>query len=311
MSKQGGDPLSKYKSHLLLLAVAMIWSGNFIFGKIMIEELPPWTISTWRWFLATLIMLPLAYYWEREKLWQGFKHWKKLLLMGITGVFAFNTLVYMSLQYTSPVNSALMGTTTPVVLAILGYFVLKEKITTRQSFGMVVSMIGVLWVISQGSLEKLLEVNFNPGDLIMLCNILIWGIYSMVGRILMKEISSVIATALSCLFGLLMLIPMSMWELWNNPIVTVSWPALIGVMYVGIFASVVAFFWWNQGLKSLGPAKAGVFLNLVPVFAALFGYLFLGQGITMAQIVGGNLVFLGVYLTSSRSKELQKKVQTA
>ncbi|AVX21300.1 Permease of the drug/metabolite transporter (DMT) superfamily [Carboxydocella sporoproducens DSM 16521] len=286
---------------LILVLTNLLWGGNFVFGKFLVKMIPPWTLAALRWTVASLILLPWAW-WQEKLAWPQIKKYQKhLLLMGISGVFLFNSLVYLALKYTTPTNAALISSANPVVIAALAYFLFREKLNRRQLLGLGLSLTGVVWVVSQGSWQRLTRLGLNWGDLTMVLDLFIWTVYIFSSRQVMKEIPVLSATAWSTAIGTVLLYPVAGWELGQINIMALPWqrPEVItGILYIGIFASVLAFIGWNKGVQGLGPARAAVFLNLIPVFAALLSWLVWQQPLQQAQLIGGLLVAGGVYLTN-------------
>lgn len=159
---------------LILILTTLLWGGNFVFGKFLVTLIPPWTLAALRWTVAVAVLLPWAW-WQERLSWpqvQNYRH--SLLLMGISGVFLFNSLVYLALKYTTPTNAALIGSANPVVIAALAYLLFRERLNRRQLLGLGLSLTGVVWVVSQGSWQHLSELGLNWGDLTMVLNLFIW-----------------------------------------------------------------------------------------------------------------------------------------
>ncbi|MHB1167069.1 MAG: DMT family transporter, partial [Carboxydocellales bacterium] len=263
--------------YVLLTLATLFWGANAVVGKIVVHELPPLTITTLRWIVAAFILVPYAYSQEGDRLWQGLTYWKPLVLMGFTGVFAFNTLVYYAVKYTSPINVSLINASGPIVIAVIAFLMTREKLKGIQLLGMLLAMSGVVWVISKGSLQLLFKLQLNWGDLLMLGAIIIWSIYSITVKVAVKHMSSLTATTLSTLIGLAGLIPVSLWEMTLHPVGRITWTSVVGIIYLGVFASVLAFLWWNLGVSLLGVSGAGVFMYLTPVFTVILAYILLGE----------------------------------
>lgn len=295
--------------YFLLTMTTLFWGANAVVGKLLVNELPPLTITALRWVVAALILVPLAYAQEGHMLWRGLKFWQTLIVMGITGVFAFNTLVYYAVRYTSPINAALINTSGPIMIALLSYFLTGERLKGRQVAGMLLAMTGVFWILSKGSFQVLLSFNFNWGDLLMLVAIVVWSIYSITVKRAVKYMSSLAATTLSTLIGLIGLIPFSLWEISVYRVDRIGWTGVAGVVYLGIFASVLAFLWWNLGVIKLGPGGAAVFLYLTPVFTIVLSFILLGELVTGDQLLGGLLVALGVFLTTRGEAEQPRRLR--
>lgn len=286
--------MNKYKVWLLLIICNLFWAGNYVFGKYVTADVTPLWITFSRWVLACFILFPIAHFRERPEWKQVRKSWVSLLVMGILGIICYNIAVYSALNYTSSTNAALVNSLTPGTIALFSVILLKEKISKLQAVGVLVSLLGVLVVLTQGNLMKLFQMEYNKGDLIMLIAVVAWTLYSIIGRRL-SNIPPITATAVSALFSTILLAPFAITQ--GIDVSQISLLALVGILYIVIFASVCSFIFWNMSIRQIGASKAGIFLNLMPVFTALISWI-LGDKITGAQIGGGLFVFIGVYLTT-------------
>lgn len=302
---------SKKKAMLFLLFTTSFWGGNFVVGKVVVNLVPPFIMSFSRWAVALVILIPLLNRvgWPKKELL--IKHWKSLIVMGISGVFGFNSLVYFAVKHTTPVNAALVNGLTPIVIIILSTIFLADKLSLNQLLGILLSFVGVIIVISQGTIETLTDFQFNAGDLIMLIAVVLWGIYSILMKKLTVHMSSLAITTYSAIIGWTLLIPFAVWEYFSISSIQFNFTSITRLLYIGIFASVLAFLGWNEGVIHLGPSKASVFVNLIPVFAAIFSFIFLHEKLLLHQLLGGALVVMGVLTTNYRdllkSKLLNKQ----
>jgi len=217
--------------------------------------------------------------------------------MSITGVIAYNYLLYEALRYTSSLNASLVNAVNPVLIALFSALILKEKIPLKNKLGLFVSLCGVLLVLTKGQLLQIFKLEYNTGDLLMILAILVWTFYSILGKKILS-IPPISATAVSVLIALIILLP---FVLHTGLQIPQNTQALVGIIYMGLFPSVGAFVFWNIGIRQMGPGRAGIFMYLITVFTAIIG-LILGQSITYIQISGGLLVFIGLYLSSSKSR---------
>jgi len=294
------DP--KKKALLFLVFTTAFWGGNFVVGKVVVQFIQPFMMSMSRWAIALSLLIPLLYRqgWPERKTW--INHWKSFLFMGITGVFGFNTLVYFAVKYTTSVNAALVNSLTPVVIVILSGVFLSEKLTVKQLMGVFFSFVGVVIVVSQGDIGTFLQLQWNTGDMIMVIAVLFWGIYSILMKRVTVTIDSLTATTFSAIIGWLLLIPFAIWEVMQTNHLQWNITSITGLLYIGVFASVLAFLGWNEGVIQLGPGKASVFINLIPVFAAIFSFIFLHEGLSLYQLLGGGFVITGVLITNHITK---------
>lgn len=294
--------------YLLLILANMIWGGNFVIGRVAADYFPPLTFSLLRWLLAFLVLSLFM----RNRLkteWKNLWNYKWiLLLLSVTGIAGYNTIIYFSLHYTTSINAAVVNSTTPLFIAIFSVFVLKEKLNPYQGAGIIVSIIGVTFILSKGTLQSLQSFSFNKGDLFVLVAVIFWAIYSVV----IKKYAAVLPTLptlyITSFVGVLLLLPLSLLELnqSNQSVLFNSFSVFI-ILYVGILASIIAFLSWNTGVSKIGASKSGVFLNMLPVFATIFATVFTDENLFWYQIVGGLIVVSGVILSSKKSNRNYKE----
>ncbi len=286
--------MSKYRVWLLLVASILFWAGNFVFGKYILTEMTPlWMIFS-RWILASIFLFPIAYFIEKPNWKLVSKAWLPLVSMGLLGIFGYNMVLYSALKYTSSTNAALVSALNPAVIVLFSVFMLREKITRLQTSGIVLSLLGTLVVITQGNLSQIFYKEYNKGDLLMLAAVVIWTLYSIIGRRL-TTIPPITATAVSALFATIIIAPFAIAQ--GIDLTRISPLAVTGILYLAIFPSVFSFVFWNISVQAIGISQAGIFLNLIPVFTAIISGI-LGERISGTQVLGGLLVFMGVYLTT-------------
>ncbi|MCY9514466.1 DMT family transporter [Paenibacillus apiarius] len=282
-----------------LVLANIFWAGNYIFGKYVVAEMTPIQMTFSRWLIAVVFLFPIAHLIEHPNWKEVWARWKILLAMAVTGVMTYNYLLYEALRYTSSLNASLVNSVNPVLIALCSALILKEKIPFKNKIGLCISLCGVLLVLTKGQLLQIFRIEYNTGDLLMILAILVWTLYSILGKKI-QSIPPISATAVSVLIGLIVMIPFVL----NAGIqIPQSAQAIIGIIYMGLFPSVGAFIFWNIGIRQIGPGRAGIFMYLITVFTAIIG-LVLGQPITFIQIAGGILVFIGVYMSSSKPKSV-------
>lgn len=280
---------------LFLILANLFWAGNYVIGSYVVEELSPLQMTFLRWFIALFLLFPIAQWIERPNWKSVWKEWKALSLAGLLGIVGFNFLLYEALQYTTSMNASLISSMNPVIIVLFSSLLLKERIPLRSGIGLLISLVGVLLVLTQGKLHQIFHIEFNKGDLFVLLALLVWTFYSILGKNL-KSIPPISATAVSVVLGLLMMLPFVMVSGIPYPL---SSQNIIGLLYFGIFPSVASFIFWNVALRHTDASRAGIYINFIPVFTAVIN-LALGKKINFIQVVGGILVFIGVYLTSKK-----------
>lgn len=280
--------------HILMLLVPLIWSSNFVLGKILVQHLPPFTITTSRFGIALIILLALLKF-------KGLLKWPekdlllKITLLGISGIFGFNTILYIGLKYTTAVNSTIINAFNPVVVAIMTALWLQEKPALSQMAGLLLSFLGIFIISVKGSWQVMLSLGFNPGDIIIFLGTIVWAFYTVLGKKVMSRLSPLETTTYANFAGVVFLIPAMLYE-WDGKAPRFNPDHLLILLYLGIFASVLAFLWWNKGVAEIGPTRAAAFYNLIPVYAAVLAYFILGEKLHLYHLAGGLMVLSGVYL---------------
>jgi len=290
---------------LLLTIPPLMWAGNAVVGRLMVGHVPPLTLNFLRWVLTGLLLLALASHSLRPwpATWrQVLARWPYLLATGLLGVGFFNSLQYAALVTSTPINLTLVGASLPVWMLAVGALVFGERPSPRQLLGAALGLVGVLLVIGRGSWTSLVQVEFVIGDLLMLLAIIGWAFYSW---LLVRPPASMRGEArprwdwagillIQTALGLLAASVFAAAEqALDAPPIRWSPGVVAGLLYVSVGASIVAYRCWGLGVAAGGPALAGFFNNLTPLFAALLSALVLGErpqlyhGLAFVLIVGG------------------------
>ncbi|WP_085991417.1 DMT family transporter [Oceanobacillus senegalensis] len=293
--------------YILMVLVVIIYAGNILVGKA-INDLPPFTIAFFRLLVAFIALLPFGLKQAQEK-WSLFPEYKKpILIMSLTGVTFFNTFIYGALQFTSATNVSVLESSIPVLTVILSAIILKEKLLKVQWIGVVLSFLGAIWVILDGKLLLLASTAWNIGDGIMIGAIVCWSIYSIYVKQYMQLFPSFGAPFIMTGISVLALLPFVAIEWITYGIPTFQIPShILGLLFLGIFPSFIALVFYNRAVTLLGPSHASVFLNFLPVVTIIGAFLWLGETITLLQIIGSAFVIFGVMLTTQFGQEQKKK----
>ncbi|MGD6843534.1 DMT family transporter [Bacillus infantis] len=287
----------------LMLLTSLLWGGNFVVGKSLVEYASPVALTAFRWIIAVICLFPIVLR-KEKKLLPPAKSLVPLLLMGVTGVVLFNIFQFWALEETTATNVGLISTLNAISIAVFSALFLKDRINLPQILTMLFSLFGVLLVLTKGHLEMLLSLTFNKGDLWMMAAVCIWGIYSVLGKWAGKYTSPIMSTFYSGVFGLAILLPFSYSDLQvNNPDLSFAG----SMLYTGLISTVVCMVLWNKGVQKVGAVTAGVFLNFNPVFTAILAFLLLGEKLESIQFLGGMIVILGCYLFTRLQAQRQRK----
>lgn len=281
-----------YLYYFLLLFTSFLWGGNFVVGKTLVDHASPVTLTTLRWIIAVIVLIPIVW-WKEKSLLPSRKAIFPLILMGLTGVVLFNLFQFLALDFTSATNVGLISTLNMFSIAMFSFLFLKEKINALQIGSMLISFVGVLLVLSKGHLEVLFSIGFNKGDLLMAAAVCVWGIYSVISRWAMKYTTPLMATLYSGIFGVIVLIPFNVRDF---TITNLHASFVQSIIYTGVVSTVVCMLLWNIGVQKLGATTSGIFLNFNPIFTAVIAFMWLGERMTWIQGVGSLIVITGCFL---------------
>jgi len=289
------------RAYLYLTLCTLFWSGNFIVGKVAtLFEIPPLTLNFYRWFLAFLILCPFTL----KGVIMNFKEIKKnflvLVIMGFTSISVFNSVVYYSLNYTQVLNGVLMISTIPVFIIFFSGLFKTESIRIYQIIGVVISLMGVISIITKLDLSLLLSLKLNKGDLWMLVAMISWTTYSLLLGKKKVKLEPFIFLQTIIIIGLLFLLPMYIAEMLVGKKITINFPVIMTIGYVVFFAGIGAYTFWNAAIKLIGPSRSGVFLHLMPIFSSLMAVFLLGEQFSFHHIVGTLLIISGILLSSKK-----------
>jgi drug/metabolite transporter (DMT)-like permease len=283
---------------LILLLTSFLWGGNFVYSKFLIGHATPVMLTILRWAIAIVVLFPLLKK-NGGKMLPSKDSILPLFLMGASGVVFFNIFQFLAIAQTSAINTGLISTLNPLSIALASALFLHEKIKFRQLLAMLFSLFGVLVVLSKGSLNRILSLHFNNGDLWMVAAVILWGIYSVMGKWAMKKVPPITATFYSGFFGLVMLLP---FNLKDFQITNINVPFILALVYTGIVSTVVCMTLWNIGVQKIGTVKAGIFLNFNPIFTAILAFFILHETLKWAEFAGSIIVITGCFLFSRFSK---------
>ena len=285
--------------YLLLSITTMCWAGNAIVGRLAAGHIPPVTLSFLRWSLAFLILLPFA--WKHlVRDWSAIRsRLGVMVIISVTGIGAFNTLQYWALEYTQALNTLLLQSAGPLVVAVWSLLLLGVRLTLAQAAGVVVSLIGVLVILLHGDLSTLSSIEFNKGDLIFIVALIIFGFYSVM-TLKRPAIHALSFAAFTFGCGAACLVPLLIWELFARPVMQINTANLLSLFYVAVFPSTLAYLCFNRGVQLIGANRAAPFFHVVPLFGAVMAMVFLGEHPQLFHVVGFALVLTGVFVASRK-----------
>jgi drug/metabolite transporter (DMT)-like permease len=284
--------------YLLATLPPLFWAGNFILGRALSQTIPPIALSFWRWALALLILLPFA--WSRLRGQRGTlrRHWAVLSLLAVLGVTNYNTFAYLGLQTTTATNAVLLVSTTPVLIPVLSFLLLGQRIGLRQAAGILLSLAGVAVIVARGELGALGALGLASGDLWILAAVVSWALYSVCLRWRPAHLDPLALLAVTMAIGLVPLVPLYGWELGQGLGFQLNPVTLAAIGYVALFPSILAYVFWNRAVAQLGANRTGQFLHLVPAFGALLAMPLLGERLHPFHLVGIGLIGAGIVLAT-------------
>ncbi|HUP96819.1 MAG TPA: DMT family transporter [Usitatibacter sp.] len=283
----------------MLSLTSLFWSLNWVIGRAMVGHVTPLTLTFIRWLVAVAVMMPFAWPSVRAHWPVVRRNWKVIAWLGFWGTGLHNAFAYVGLQYTTATNGVILNSSIPILIILLGWLIYRETITRLQMLGVVISLAGILAIISRGDLAVLAHLELNKGDLIVLFGMVFWAAYTVFLRIKPAELPGLALLACCGTVGIALLFPLMLVEMVFFGGRAEFTPATLAAMlYVGIFPSFVGYIFWNRGVAEVGPTVAGIFVHLMPAFGALLAWLFLDERIYLFHIVGIALILAGIALTT-------------
>jgi drug/metabolite transporter (DMT)-like permease len=276
---------------VLVNLATMAWASNAVLGRWLRADVGPLTLTTLRFTVATAFFSLLLMRRPPAERRYGKDRWW-ILAMGLAGVVCFSPLLYLGLRYSTAVNSSLIQGFSPLITALIAGVIIQEPVTRRQMVGAVLGLIGVVGLISGGSLAFLLQLRFNPGDVILVAAAVVWAFYSVFGRRVMRNRSPVAATALSSFIGLPLLVAASAFELQYIPL-HLRPETIAAIAHICFVPTILGYWSWNRAVMALGAGGAMVFYNTLPLYGAMMGALLLNEPLTPAHFIFGGLILAG------------------
>jgi drug/metabolite transporter (DMT)-like permease len=291
----------KRSDALKLVVMSLLWGGQFVAARVASEEAAPLTASFLRYGFASVALLGAHLIVERRFLRLTFRQWVWLTLLGLSGVFLFNLFFFSAISISPTGRSSVVMAMTPTVVSVASIVLFKERFSILRILGLMVALLGVSWVISGGEPARLLRGEIGRGDLYIFGAMLSLAAFSVMGKIVLKSMAPRLAITYAFLIGTAALAIPTVMGSGLIGILRYSLAVWLSLAYLGLMGSVVAFILYYQGIRTIGPSRTAIFINLVPVWAVVLGTLFLGEKITLPLVIGAVAVIGGVFLTN-RSK---------
>ncbi|MCP4403755.1 MAG: DMT family transporter [bacterium] len=286
--------------YLKLVFTAIFWGGTFIAGRFIAGHIGPFSAAFLRFAVALIFLLAIVWKTEGRIPLPAPRLFLPIFLLGMTGVFVYSFCFLSGLKYIEAGRASVIVANNPIFIALLSAYFFKETLTPLKIAGILFSVSGAIVVITKGEVLTLFQNSIGRGELFILGTVASWVTYSLIGKMLMKDLSPVLSVTYSVLVGMSALFLPACFEGLFQNISSYSPLEWAGIFYLGFFGTVLAFVWYYQGILRVGPTKAGLFINFVPISSVLLSFLLLGETVTPSLLVGLLLVSSGVYLTNRK-----------
>lgn len=283
------------RAFALLGFVMMLWAGNAIVGRAVREDVGPFTLAFVRWAGACLVLAPFALRPVARDWLEIRKAWKPILLLGLLGIGAFNALLYSGLQHTTATNTLLLQAAIPPAVMLFDRLLFGARAGSLQVLGVAASVLGVAVIVFEGDPAAALRLHFGLGDVLVLGAVVAWGLYTVLLR-LRPPISPVSLIATTFLIGIVTMAPLAAWEWQAGRTIHWSVPVAGAFLYVSLLPSLLSYFIYNSAARTVGPARAGQAITLLPLFGALLSALLLGEKLHGFHFAGMALILAGIAL---------------
>ena len=296
---------SNFLAYIFLLLTVTFWAGNFIVGKFAsFYEVPPFSLNFYRWFFAWLILAPFTIPEILKKKKYIFENYKLFIILGVTSITIFNSIVYYSLNFTQVISGVLMISTIPVMIMFFSSILKIEKTNVFQIIGVILSFLGVIIIITKANFEILKNLDFNKGDITMVVAMFSWALYSTLLKRQKYELSQLSLLQVVISFGLIFLIPVYFIEYQVGFRIDLNKPFILILLYVVLLPGLASFILWIKGISMIGANRSGVFLHLMPIFSAIMAMIFFNEKFMFYHILGACFIVTGILLSN-------RKVQNA
>ena len=281
-----------------VVLAALFWAANAVIARWLADDVGPFALAFWRWSFALVLLLPFGLPRLRGTLDVLCGQGVRLFWLGLLSVGAYNTLLYIAAHTTTALNITLVNSTMPIAIAVLAHFVLGQRTTAPQALGFTLAAVGMLVIVSRGTLAVFAEFAFRPGDLLMIVAVIVWAVYSVLLRRWRIDLHPLAFLTATMALGVAVLLPFFLWEVAARGHFTWTSIHLATFGYLAIFASILSFLFWNNAVLVLGPNTTGIFIYLVPVFTAGLAYATLGEALNMYHAAGGAMILAGLLLAT-------------
>jgi drug/metabolite transporter (DMT)-like permease len=295
--------LKNKTAYIFLILATLFWSGNFLVGKAAsFYEIPPFTLNFYRWTFAWLILAPFTLKEIIQKKNYILQNIKLIFILGVTSITIFNSIVYYSLNFTQVISGVLMISTIPVMIIFFSWIFKIEKTNIYQILGVIFSLLGVVVIVAKADFNKLINLNFNKGDLWMVVAMFSWAMYSALLRKKKFELSQTSLLEVIISAGLILLLPAYLIEMVLGFNVNINLPFILTLGYVVLFPGLASFICWIKGIAIIGPNRSGIFLHLMPIFSTALAIVIFKEQFMTFHLFGAIFIITGILLSSKKKK---------
>ena len=284
-------------TYLKLLLTAVFWGGTFVAGRSLAQNVGPFSAAFFRFAVASVFLVFLAWKVEGKITLIKKRQILPVLLLGLTGVFCYNLFFFKGLKLIEASRAAIIIANNPIFIALFSAIFFKEKLNTLKITGIIISVSGAIIALSKGNVLEILQGNLGLGEFYIFLCVVSWVIFSLLGKVVMTDLSPLSSVTYSSITGTILLFPPALREGLADCIyysISDWW----NIFYLGFFGTVLGIVWFYEGINQIGPTKAGLFINFVPISAILLAFFILGEPLTLSLLIGTILVTCGVYLTN-------------
>ncbi len=291
--------MSIQRVYILLALCVLFWSGNFILGRFVNENIKPLELAFFRWLFVFIFIIPIIYKLDIKRLFTIYKkNFFLLTTLAILGITCFNTFLYIALQTTTATNALLINSTIPILILILSFIILKTTISKYQTIGIILSTLGVIFLVLKGDVLNFSNIKLTKGDFWIIASSFTWAIYSTIIKLKPKELNHIELFVIIVFLGLIFLTPFYLIQGYTiNKEIELLKNNWYFFLYVSIFPSLLSFYFWHIGIDEIGAEKTGQFTHLMPIFGSTLAFVFLGERLQFFHLVGAVFIALGIYLS--------------
>ncbi len=287
------------RASILLIIASLCWGGNIVLGRAIAADVPPLGLSFWRWMAVAIILIIFNARQLPNELSLVRKQWRLIALLSLTGMTIFHSTQYVALNTTTAVNVALIVAVSPLLVPLLARVILKTPVSGREVAGILLSFLGLIFVVTKGQPSALAALTFTSGDLLMLIGACSWTVYTVLLKRKPAQLTSLTLLTWASTLAAICLLPLYLWESnFGGRIVELNSTTLISIAYTVVFASLAGFFFFNSGVATLGPAKSAAYVHLIPIFATLLAVIFLGEQLHFYHLLGMLAIGAGIAITT-------------